>query len=674
MGEARGADAEGMRVRVVGVDTGGTFTDFIFRHGHGGFTVFKRLSTPHDPAEAVLDGLARAGGEALKVVHGSTVATNAILERKGVRTALVTNAGFADVIEIGRQNRSRLYDLHYRREPHIVPRELRFGVPGRVGADGAEVEPLDEAAAREAARGVAASGAESCAVCFLFSYLDPSHEDRMRELLAAEGVAASVSHEILAEFREFERTSTTVVNAYVSPIMARYLGRLRESVEGEGGGALRIMQSNGGSISAATAMRESVRTILSGPAGGAVGAMELGRAAGHECCVGFDMGGTSTDVSLMDRGLPLTVESEISGYPVKVPMIDIHTVGAGGGSVAALDAGGALTVGPESAGADPGPVCYGKGERITVTDANLFLGRLVPERFLGGGMRLDAARADAAMRAMAAEVGLGPMELAEGIVRVANAGMERAIRVISVERGHDPHDFTLLSFGGAGGLHCAELARALGMPRVLCPANAGVLSALGMLLADVVKDYSHTVMLPAPEAGPERLDALFAPLEARANEELAAEGFDGAAVVLERTLDMRYAGQSFELMVPLDVGDPATAFHALHEQRYGYARPEGAVEVVNLRLRARGVPDKPEFPEARELVREVPEAARLGTREVVFDGKPHEVAVLDREELSPGNELPSPCLLTEYSTTTLVPPFARARVDARGNIVMEIES
>jgi N-methylhydantoinase A len=390
--------------------------------------------------------------------------------------------------------------------------------------------------------------------------------------------------------------------------------------------------------------------------------------------VGFDMGGTSTDVSLMDRGLPLTVESEISGYPVKVPMIDIHTVGAGGGSVAALDAGGALTVGPESAGADPGPVCYGKGERVTVTDANLFLGRLVPERFLGGGMRLDAARADTAMRAMAAEAGLGPVELAEGIVRVANAGMERAIRVISVERGHDPHDFTLLSFGGAGGLHCAELARALGMPRVLCPANAGVLSALGMLLADVVKDYSRTVMLPAAEAGPGRLDALFAPLEKRAGEELAAEGFEGAAVVLERTLDMRYAGQSFELMVPQDGGDPATAFHALHERRYGYARPEGAVELVNLRLRARGVPDKPGFPEARELVREVPEAARLDTREVVFDGKGREVPVLDREALLPGNELPSPCLLTEYSTTTLVPPFARARVDARGNIVMEIES
>jgi N-methylhydantoinase A len=672
----------------IGVDTGGTFTDFTYVHGAESGT-YKTLSTPHNPAEAVLSGLrrilaerlpgARLGETPLAVVHGSTVATNAILERKGVPTALVTNEGFTDVIEIGRQNRAALYDLHYRRRPHIVPEQLRFGVPGRVTAQGETLVPWDEEAARRTVERIRASGARSVAVCFLFSFLDPAHERRMGEMLGQLGLPVSLSHEILSEFREFERTSTTVVNAYVSPIMTRNLtdlkqgiGRNEDRTDGLGTG-LRVMQSNGGSISADTAMRESVRTILSGPAGGAVGALALGRAAGYERLITFDMGGTSTDVSLMDGELPLTMSSSISGYPVKVPMIDIHTVGAGGGSIASRDPGGSLAVGPESAGADPGPVCYGRGgERVTVTDANLFLGRIVPDRFLGGGMALDADRARQGIKRLADELGLSPAELAEGVLAVANANMERAIRVISVEKGFDPREFTLLSFGGAGGLHCAALARLLGMPRVLVPVDPGILSATGMLMADVVKDYSRTVMRPAAEFTGPAVEAAFAELERDGLDELAAEGVPPERAVHERFLDMRYHGQSFEIVVPFGP-DMAERFHALHEQRYGYRNEDKPVEVVNVRLRSRGVSDR-KAPEPARAGGETPPAeARLGGQRAVFDGEAVEAAVLDRGALVPGNRFRGPAIVTEYTSTIVVPPGADVRVDPWSNLIMSFD-
>ncbi|OIQ50922.1 Acetone carboxylase beta subunit [Pseudodesulfovibrio hydrargyri] len=671
----------------IGVDTGGTFTDFTYVHGPDSGT-YKTLSTPRNPAEAVLSGLrrilalrlpgARLGEADLAVVHGSTVATNAILERKGVVTALVTNDGFTDVIEIGRQNRAALYDLHYRRRAHIVPASLRFGVPGRITAEGETLVPFDETEAKRVVDRIKASGAQSVAVCFLFSFLDPAHERRMGEMLRGLGLPVSLSSDILAEFREFERTSTTVVNAYVSPIMTRYLTDLRRGIgsgsgQGNGRGAgLRIMQSNGGSISADTAMRESVRTILSGPAGGAVGALALGRAAGFDQLITFDMGGTSTDVSLMDGGLPLTMESSISGYPVKVPMIDIHTVGAGGGSIASRDPGGSLAVGPESAGADPGPICYGRGgERVTVTDANLYLGRIVPGRFLGGGMRLDADGARKGIERLAVELGLGPAELAEGVLAVANANMERAIRVISVEKGFDPREFTLLSFGGAGGLHCAELARLLGMPKVLVPVDPGILSATGMLMADVVKDYSRTVMRPAGEFSGQAMEASFAELERDGLAELAAEGVPEERVVHERFLDMRYQGQSFEIVVPFGP-DMAERFHALHEKRYGYRNADKPVEVVNVRLRSRGIADgkKPEPGEARG--EEVAAEALLGSQRAVFDGAAVTAAVLERSALMPGNRFTGPAIVTEYTSTIVVPPGAEVRVDPWSNLVMEL--
>lgn len=654
---------------IIGIDTGGTFTDFVFQNGSG-WGVYKIMSTPADPAEAVLAGLRHIAGQAPKqLVHGSTVATNALLERKGAATAIIANRGFEDLIEIGRQNRARLYDLAYRREPSIVPEELRFGVKGRVLSSGEIQEELDEDDLRGLAARVKASNASSVAVCLLFSYLNPVHEKTVGELFRDTSLHVSLSHEIVPEFREYERTSTTVINAYVSPKVRDYIGRLRDSLGARD--SLRIMQSNGGAISAETAMRESVRTILSGPAGGAVGALQLGKLAGCEKLISFDMGGTSTDVSLIDGGLTLTLEASIAGYPLKTPMIDIHTVGAGGGSIAFVDRGGALKVGPQSAGADPGPVCYGRGGEITVTDANLYLGRLVPEHFLGGRMQLAVDRLDEAMGRLAARVGLSRLELAEGILAVANTTMERAIRVISVERGFDPREFTLFAFGGAGGMHAAYLARCLDIQRVLVPPNPGILSAIGMLLADVVKDYSLTVMLAAAELDWTALKALFRPLEEKGIEELIGEGLSAEVISLERFLDMRYQGQSYEIIVPFD-DNYTQRFHRLHRQKYGYADQEKPLEIVNLRLRARGVPSKPVFAAAGGKSAVVSKEAYLGVKEVVFDQQPVPTDIIDREKLCAGNRLRGPAILVEYSSTLVLPPFVEAFVDDFGNVIMEL--
>lgn len=654
---------------IIGVDTGGTFTDFVFKKGDQ-WEVYKLLSTPDNPAAAVLEGLHHiAQKEKKQIIHGSTVATNAILERKGAKTALITNKGFEDVIEIGRQNRSRLYDLAYRKEVHIVPPDLRFGIKGRVLHTGEEHEPLDADEARKVVDLLRQSKAESVAVCFIFSFVDPSHEKKIKDLLKPTGVYVSLSHEILAEFREFERTSTTVLNAYVSPKMHNYIGHLMsEMAEGD---SLSIMQSNGGSISAETAMQESVRTILSGPAGGVVGALEIGKIAGQKHLITFDMGGTSTDVSLIDNSLSLTVESKISGYPIKVPMIDIHTVGAGGGSIASVDVGGSLQVGPESAGADPGPICYGKGEQITVTDANLHLGRLIPEHFLGGSMKLQGERLQSFFQQMANEIGLSTIELAEGILSVANTAMEKAIRVISVEKGYDPREFVLFSFGGAGGMHAPFLARLLNIPKVLVPQNPGILSAIGMIMADVIKDYSFTVMRNQLNCTTEELSTLFEDLEKRGLYDLSKEGIEEENVSLEKYLDMRYEGQSYEIIVPFDANH-ISSFHSLHEKTYGYRNEDKIVEIVNIRLRARGIPDKAKFQKAKEMKEEPPEKALLGEREVVFDQRVNKTQILARDQLLSGNKIPGPAILVEYSSTIVIPPFAEASVDEYGNVVMEI--
>jgi N-methylhydantoinase A len=414
-----------------------------------------------------------------------------------------------------------------------------------------------------------------------------------------------------------------------------------------------------------------VRTILSGPAGGAVGAYEIGRMTGYTTLITFDMGGTSTDVSLIDKDLSMTLESGISGYPVKVPMIDIHTVGAGGGSIARLDEAGALKVGPESAGADPGPICYGKGEKITVTDANLYLGRLVPEHFLGGKMALKQERLASYFDKMVKNTQLTPVELAEGILDVTNAAMERAIRVISVERGYDPREFTLFSFGGAGGMHAAFLARLLNIPKVLFPQNPGILSAIGMLLADVIKDYSLTVMQNQVDVNFSSLSEMFHGIEAKGKKDLRVEGIPKEGIVLERYLDMRYQGQSYEIIVPFD-GDYVERFHELHEKTYGYRNENKTIEIVNIRLRARGMPGKPEFKKSSSSQEQPSDDALLGESEVVFDRQRMPTRIIARDKLKNGNRIKGPAVVVEYSSTLVIPPFGSAYVDEYGNIVMEI--
>ncbi|WP_291316547.1 hydantoinase/oxoprolinase family protein [Desulfuromonas sp.] len=468
---------------------------------------------------------------------------------------------------------------------------------------------------------------------------------------------------MLPEYREFERASTTAVNASVSPVMERYIGRLQQ---GLGAGHLKIMQSNGGSILAETAGREAVRTILSGPAGGMVGAFRTAQAAGFEKVVTFDMGGTSTDVGLCDGAIPFSSETVIAGWPVKVPMIDIHTVGAGGGSIARLDAGGALRVGPESAGADPGPVCYGRGSEVTVTDANLYLGRLLPGRFLGGRRPLHEERCRDAVQELAARAGLAPVRLAEGVLEVAEATMAGALRVVSVERGYDPRDFTLLPFGGAGGLHACALAEKLAIPRILLPVHPGLLSAVGMVLSDSIRDYSLSVLRPGgAESG--ELAALFAPLEEQARREMTAEGVAEGGLVLRFSLDMRYRGQSFEVNVPFE-GDFRAAFGRLHERRYGYRDDGRELEIVTLRLRAVGCGPHPDLTAGTCRRGEVRPAE---TVPVVLGGEVTPCPVYEREELPCGGEFPGPALVVEETATHLVAPGWRARVDGRSNLVLE---
>ena len=660
--------------QIVGVDTGGTFTDFVLLED-GQVRVHKVLSTPDNPARAILQGLAEvgAGGALAAVVHGSTVATNAVLEHKGVRTGLITTAGFRDVLEIGRQTRPKLYDLRVEKQPPLVERALRREVLERLDERGGVMIPLDPATVRAAIDALRDAGVESVAVCLLFSFADPVHEATVAAAARTAGFHVSASHEVLPEFREYERTSTVVLNAYVAPMMDRYLGWLEDELPGHA--PLRIMQSNGGSISAATARREAARTLLSGPAAGVVGAAFVAEASGFSQTITFDMGGTSTDVALVDGAITETTDGRIGGYPTKLPMIDIHTVGAGGGSIGWFDAGGALRVGPASAGADPGPAAYGAGgTEPTVTDANVVLGRLIPDAFLGGAMRLDVDAARRAVELVAGRLGSSIEAAALGMVRVANANMEAAIRVISVERGHDPRRFTLVAFGGAGPLHACELASALRIPRVLVPATPGVLSALGMLAADIIKDYVRTVMVAA--VGAQAVVApVLAELDARGGDDLRAEGLSPEEIEIEQFLDLRYVGQSYELVVPYtgDVGAAVEAFHVAHERRFGYSDPGEQVQVVNCRVKARGRAQRPAI-ETRPIDAAAT-ATPAGTRAVVFahgqEAASRATPIYDRATLVAGARVTGPAIVTQYDTTTVLPPGWRARVDAVGNLIAE---
>ena len=690
------AQTRGKAPTVVGIDTGGTFTDFLLVDG-GGLRVHKVPSTPGDPSRAILQGLQEVGiggRDAVVVfVHGSTVATNALLERKGATTALVTTEGVEDLLEIGRQARPRLYDLTQRLQDPLVPRHLRFGARERIGADGSVLTPLTREQARRIAERVAASGAQAVAVSLLFSFLDPAHEGLLEEELSRLDPTPflSVSSRVLPQYREYERTSTVAVNAYVGPLMSSYLGRLEEALGGQPevvpkgkatASRLRVMQSSGGSISARAASAQPVRTILSGPAGGVVGAFALASEAGCTDIITLDMGGTSTDVALCPGRIQETAGASVGGVPVGVPMIDIHTVGAGGGSIARVDVGGALVVGPESSGADPGPACYGRGEEATVTDANLLLGRMDAKHFLGGRMGLEPERARAALGRIASAIGgVSPEEAAAGVVRVVNAAMERALRAISLERGFDPRRFTLVAFGGAGPQHACELARELHIPQVLVPAFPGALSAYGVAIADVVKDYLRTVLL-APEAlTPEALAVAFSDMEEQGRREIEGEGVAPSRVRLRRLLDMRYVGQSFELTVDCPritgnnrvVRETVRRFHQGHQRRFGYSDESQPVEVVNVRLKAVGRVQPPGGGRqgAEDGRGETRDAEPVDTRDVIFDGTRHSAAFYLRRALRVGRRVPGPAVLLQEDATTVVPPDWVARVDGWGNLVLE---
>jgi N-methylhydantoinase A/oxoprolinase/acetone carboxylase beta subunit len=650
-----------------GIDTGGTFTDFV-RFGPGGLVVHKLRTTPDDPSRAILAGVAELSGpeigDQLTVVHGSTVATNAVLERKGARVALFATSGFEDVLRIGRQTRPELYNLFVPLPRPIVDEELTFGVAERLDAGGGVLITPTDAEVEDLAARARELGAEIIALCLLHSYANPLHERHIADALRAKGWRVSASHEVLPEYREFERWSTTVVNAYVTPLIDRYLSTL----EGHfGGSRLAIMQSNGGSISARAARAGAVRTVLSGPAAGVVGARAVARDAGFRQVISFDMGGTSTDVSLIDDAVAMTTDSKIGDFPVRLPVIDIHTVGAGGGSIAHVDSGGALRVGPRSAGSVPGPACYGSGTEFTVTDANLLLGRLDPEFFLGGRMTLDVGRAKRVASELAARLKLDVMELAEGIIRVANANMERAIRVVSVERGHDPRRFALLAFGGAGGMHACEIAERLEIGTVIVPRHAGVLSALGMLVADVTRDYSASVLRPSTEISLASLEKRAAQLARAASRDLAREGFGSNRQVIERLIDVRYVGQSYEITVPF-AGDYRQQFDRRHGRQYGYADPARATEVVALRVRAAGVTEKPRLPFVRTRRRTSPAAAFVGPAR--FGGRAVKTAHYRWPSLSPGSDARGPAIITGAEATVVVPPGFRFSVDGFGNVVV----
>ena len=668
-------------IRKIGVDTGGTFTDIVMSVNRNLFT-HKVLSTSQNPALAVIKGVREIlnqhninSYQDVDIVHGSTVATNALLERRGAQIAVVTTKGFEDILEIGRQSRPHLYDINVQRPPPLVPADLRFGINERTlhtGEIQTDIKPSD---LEELVKLLSSLELDAIAICFLFSYINPTNELIVTEYLADRlNIPISCSHQILPEYREYARFSTTVANAYIRPTLEKHLSTLRNSDDFPQ--FFQLMLSNGGCISTNNFESAGIQTVLSGPAGGVIGAYHVAKTAGFEKIITFDMGGTSTDVSLCDGAISMTTESNISGLPIKVPLIDIHTVGAGGGSIAYVDSGGALRVGPESAGADPGPICYGNnGTDITVTDANLFLGRILPTLFLGGRMSLESNMTRQYIHEFSENLGLSPRDTADGILKIANATMERAIKVISVERGYDTRDFTLISFGGAGGLHAAFLAENLGMQNVLIPPNGGLLSAYGMLYADVVKDYSQTVLLKIAVDNIDihtQLVKGFETLVALAEVDMDMEDIEFSQLIIKRSLDIRYEGQSYELNVSYENenSDFVNQFHSLHEQRFSYARPEASVEVVNLRLSAIGETDKPEI-KSNTLTDVEFSVAPIATHSMDFEGETYSTNFYQRESLRPGNRIAGPAVIVEFSATSVVPPNFSAYVDSYENLILQ---
>lgn len=700
----------------IAIDTGGTFTDCVWIDpATRRLRMLKVFSTPADPSEAIVGALNRITSGDFLLLHGTTVGTNTLLERKGARTALVTTAGFEDAIEIGRQARPKLYDFFFDRIEPLVPKDLRLGVNERISADGEVITVTTEEELSRLASRISQTRPQAIAISLLFSFANPSNEKAVSRALEPLSLPLSISHEILPEFREYERTSTVVINAYLQPVMQTYLERLERScgknvagvfvsaTEAAGtpaasgiprkerrmSGAVRaranrasgplsrifVMQSSGGITPLSTASREPVRTVLSGPAGGVVGAVTTARASGFRNVIAFDMGGTSTDVSLVEGEIKLATDAQIAGLPISVPMLDIHTVGAGGGSLARFDRAGVLRVGPESAGADPGPICYGRGTEPTVTDANLLVGRLQPTRFLGGEFDLDLDRTrEVTKEWLKKQASSLPLEkFAAGVVRVVNATMEKAIRVVSIERGRDPRYFALVAFGGAGGLHACALAEALGIPQVIIPVFPGALSALGILASDVVKDYSRTLLWRISKQLPDKkLAQEFSQLERSAGRDFRTESWQGTPT-LERSVDLRYKGQGYELNIPL-TKNLLLDFSNEHQRRYGYTHRNREIELVTIRLRATmrsrtmslGTAALGRSGQSKATAARPPEAA------VFFEGKKVKTRVYSRDELSSGKTYHGPAIITEYSATAVIPAGKRIRMDQAGNLIISM--
>lgn len=676
----------------VGVDVGGTFTDLALYDTETDRLEFaKTPSTPANQALGVANGIRElmdrynvSSAEIEFFIHGTTVATNTLLERKGAKTALVVTEGFRDVLQIGRQDRPDLYDWRIRRSDPLVPRHLRFEVTERVLHTGEVMTPLDYDSLASVIRSLKETEVEAVAICLLHSYANPEHEQAIGEAVHAgiPNVKLSLSHQILPEFKEYERMSTTIINGYVAPVMERYLTRLQDRITDIGVKSdLYIMQSNGGTMGADTAIERPVHTILSGPAAGVIGAVAIAGQAGQPNNISIDMGGTSFDVSLSYQGeVRRTQESEIERLPVKVPMVDIHTLGAGGGSIAWIDPGRALRVGPQSAGADPGPACYGRGgTEATVTDANLVLGRLGTSSFLGGNMTLNAELARKSIeQRIAAPLGLTVEDAAEGIIQVVNASMVKGIRVVSVSKGYDPREFCLVAFGGAGPVHASELASEMDIPTVLVPIAPGVTSALGLLMADLRHDFAQTVLKPGHELSPGEITSWYKQLEADAAAQMEREGVEPGRVQLVRTADARYVGQGYELEVPAasddvtqsDLNDIIERFHEAHVQSYGYASRDNSVEIVNVRVTALATMPQPDL--SVQLTGSEGDSSRaiVGGRQVYFGNESVSTDIYDRSKLMPGDVLAGPAIVEQLDSTTVVWANQTVQVDGYMNLLL----
>ena len=653
----------------IGIDTGGTFTDFVF-FIDGQLVVKKIPSTPHNPSVAILAGIKDHVKKPPPpfIIHGTTVATNALLERKGGQISLITTKGFEDILFIGRQNRSNLYSLDGEQRQPLLPRQRCFGIAERTTAAGKIEKTIPTDALEEILDKIIRKKTEAVAVSLINSYANASNELFIKQALKKRNLLYSISSEILPEHREYERTSITTVNAYLIPFLNRYLSNLEKNLNHAN---LKIMQSNEGYISPSIAKSEPIRTSLSGPAGGVVAAFHLGKTAGIQNLITFDMGGTSSDVSLLDGQIRRTNESSIGDFPIRMPIIDIHSVGAGGGSIAYLDRGGSLKVGPQSAGAQPGPACYGMGDEPTVTDANLVLGRLVPDFFLGGKMKIYPERSRRAVKKIAGTIGKSIESTAEGIIKIANSTMEKAIRVISIERGFDPRSFGLCSFGGAGGMHAVDVASHLSMSKVIVPKNAGVLSAVGLLLADSIKDYSKSVIKLVDKTGKKELKGLYSKLIKKSIRDMKKEGFVDHQIKIFPTLDLRYSGQSYEISIPYKENSSFdSAFHSAHQKLYSYSHLNRPVEIVNIRIKTVGTTKKIQF---KKNPRHAPNPhdALFGEQEFIYGQKTYKSKMYKRSLLRTGNTILSPALIVDDESTTLLPPGWGLTVDNYLNLIIQ---